>query len=410
VSGLRQVVAALVLALRSVRRNKLRAALTILGITIGVAAVVTVTALGAGARQSVNAQVSNMGSNALMVFSRSTRASGARTAGDGSRLAESDGEALVRESTSISLAAPYLRAGGPVIFEGQNASPQVHGTRLSYFAIRNWRVMKGELWSVAQEGGSERVVVLGSQTAVDLFGATDPIGHLVRIGRFPFRVVGVLEEKGQSPFGGSQDEIVFMPITTMRSRLVSGRPGEVSGLLFGATSPETTERAKLQAEEILRQRHHIREGEDDDFMVRSQAEFQQMQDAIYGALSMLLVSIAGVSLVVGGIGVMNIMLVSVAERTREIGIRMAIGARESDILVQFLAEALVLATLGGLVGTMVGYAAIVAFGRTLDWPMQLEPASLVTALGVSTTIGLVFGFFPARSAAQMDPVQALTRE
>lgn len=409
-SGLRQILAAVALALRSVRRNKLRAALTILGITIGVAAVVTVTALGAGARQNVNALVSNMGSNALMVFSRSTRASGARTAGDATRLSEADGEALVRESTSIALAAPYLRTGGPVIFEGQNASPQVHGTRLAYFAIRNWRVAKGELWSPAQESTSERVVVLGAQTAADLFGSTDPLGHLVRIGRFPFRVVGVLEEKGQSPFGGSQDEIVFMPITTMRSRLVARRPGEVNGLLFGATSAETTERAKLQAEEILRQRHRIREGEDDDFMVRSQAEFQQMQDSIYGALSMLLVSIAGISLVVGGIGVMNIMLVSVAERTREIGIRMAIGARESDILVQFLIEALVLATLGGLMGTVGGYAAIVAFGHTLDWPMELEPTSLVAALGVSTTIGLVFGFFPARSAARMDPVEALSRQ
>jgi putative ABC transport system permease protein len=404
------VLAAFVLALRSVRRNKLRAALTILGITIGVAAVVTVTALGAGARENVNALVSNMGSNALMVFSRNTRASGARTAGSGSRLSERDAEALVRESTSISRSTPYLRAGGPVMFEGQNASPQVHGTRLAYFAIRNWRVVRGELWSQVQEDTSERVVVLGSQTATDLFGSTDPVGHLVRIGRFPFRVIGVLEDKGQSPFGGSQDEIVFMPITTMRSRLLSGRPGEVSGLLFSATSSETTERAKTQAEEILRQHHRIKEGDDDDFMVRSQAEFQQMQDSIYGALSMLLVSIAGVSLVVGGIGVMNIMLVSVAERTREIGIRMAIGARESDILVQFLVEALVLATLGGLVGTAFGYAAIRAFSRTLEWPMKLEPASLLVALGVSTTIGLVFGFFPARSAARMDPVQALNRE
>jgi putative ABC transport system permease protein len=232
----------------------------------------------------------------------------------------------------------------------------------------------------------------------------------VRIGRYPFQVLGVLEEKGQSPFGQNQDELVLMPITTLRTHILFTRPNDTNAILFSATSAETSERAKLQAESILRQTHHIKEGDEDDFIVRSQAEFQAMQDAIYGALSALLIGIAAVSLFVGGIGVMNIMLVSVTERTREIGIRMAIGAREGDILLQFLIEALVLASLGGLVGTAIGYSAIFAFSRALDWPMKLEVGSLSMALGVSTTIGLVFGFFPARSAARMDPVQALGRE
>jgi putative ABC transport system permease protein len=405
-----RVVSALVMALRSVRRNKLRAGLTILGITIGVAAVVTVIALGRGARESVNDQISNLGSNALMVFPRSARPSGVRATGQGSRLSELDCEALVRESTSILMAAPFMRSAAQVVYEGTNANPTVVGTRLAYFEIRNWKVQKGTLWSASAEALSEQVVVIGSQTALDLFGSADPVGHTVRIGRHPYRVLGVLEEKGQSPFGQSQDEIVLMPISTQRSHLLFTRPHETHAVLFNATSAETTERAKRQAEQILRQRHRIKEGDEDDFIVRSQAEFQAMQDAIYGALSALLIGIAAVSLVVGGIGVMNIMLVSVAERTREIGIRMAIGAREWDIMSQFLIEALVLAILGGMVGTAVGYGAIVAFRTALEWPMKLEIGSLVLAVGVSSVIGLVFGFFPARSAARMDPVHALGRE
>jgi putative ABC transport system permease protein len=408
--GVSRVTAAVAMAWRAVVRNKLRAGLTILGITIGVAAVVTVIALGRGARENVNASISNLGSNALMVFPRSARASGVRMAQSGSRLNELDSEALVRESTSILRSAPFLRSMAQVVYEGENASPSVIGTRLDYFVIRNWKVMRGELWPTTAETLGDQVVVLGSQTARDLFGSADPVGHTVRIGQHPYTVLGVLEEKGQSPFGQSQDEVVLMPITTMRSHLLITKPHDTHALLFSATSAETTERAKRQAEQILRQRHRIGEDGEDDFIVRSQAEFQAMQDAIYGALSALLIGIATVSLVVGGIGVMNIMLVSVAERTREIGIRMAIGAREADIMTQFLVESVVLAILGGLVGTAIGYAGIVAFRTALDWPMKLELASVVLAVGVSSFIGIVFGFFPARRAAKMDPVVALGRE
>ena len=410
IAALGRILSSVVIALRAVRRNTLRAGLTILGITIGVAAVVTVTALGRGARESVSAQISNLGSNALIVFPRSARPSGLRNAAAGSRVSELDCPALVQESTSIRLCAPFLRAGGQVIYENQNTSPTIVGTRLSYFEVRSWKVAKGEAWSTTSESVSEKVVVLGVETAKSLFGSVDPVGKTIRIGRYPFTVLGVLEEKGQSPFGNSQDEIVLMPITTMRSHILFTRANDAHALLMSATTPETTERAKTQAEGILRQRHRIKEGDEDDFMVRSQSEFRQMQDAIFGALSTLLIAIAAVSLVVGGIGVMNIMLVSVAERTREIGIRMAIGAREGDIMVQFLVEALVLAMIGGLVGTGIGYGAIVAFAGLLDWPMKLELGSLALAGGVSTAIGVVFGFFPARSAAKLDPVQALGRE
>jgi putative ABC transport system permease protein len=405
-----RLLSGVLIAVRAVARNKLRAALTILGITIGVAAVVTVTALASGARESIGAQISNLGSNALIVFPRSARPSGARSLQAGSRLSEFDADALVRESTSIKLATPFLRASGTAVFEGQNAKASMVGARLSYFEIRNWKVTRGEVWSPTNEALGEKVVVVGSDTAKELFGSSDPVGRTVRIGRHPYRVIGVLEEKGPSPFGQSQDEILLMPLTTMRSHVLPTRRGETHAIMLSATSAETTERAKKQAEAILRDRHRIVEGGEDDFMVRSQAEFRQMQDAVFGALSALLIGIAAISLVVGGIGVMNIMLVSVTERTREIGIRMAIGARELDILVQFLMEALALATLGGLVGTGFGYGAIVGLGAALDWPMKLSPESLAIALGVSTTIGLVFGFFPARRAARMDPVTALGRE
>jgi putative ABC transport system permease protein len=401
---------AVIIAMRAVRRNKLRASLTILGITIGITAVVTVTALADGARSNINNQISNLGSNALIVFARSVRSSGVKNAASGSRLSELDSAALVRDSTSIRAAAPFLRSGGQIVYEGQNTKASIIGSRLSYFEIRNWKATKGELWSPTAESVSEKVVVIGTQTATDLFGSQDPVGRTIRIGRHPYRVVGVLEEKGPSPFGQSQDEVVVMPITTLRSHILVTRPFEVHGLMLSATSPETTDRAKAQAESILRQRHKIADGGEDDFVIRSQAEFRAMQDAIFGLLSLLLVGIAAISLVVGGIGVMNIMLVSVTERTREIGIRMAIGAREADIRTQFLLEALVLATAGGLIGTAFGYGAILGFSKALDWSMQLEPRSLAIALGTSSVIGLVFGFFPARRAARMDPVQALGRE
>jgi putative ABC transport system permease protein len=402
--------AALVIAGRAITRSGLRAALTILGITIGIMAVVTMTALGRGARESVGAQIASLGSNALIVFPNSTRSSGARSAVTGSRLSELDCEGLVHGSTSIAAAAPFLTAGGLAVFQGENAKTSIIGTRLDYFAIRSWHVVRGERWTRSAETIGAKVVVLGSQTAKDLFGSVDPVGHTIRLGRHPYQVIGVLEEKGASAIGQNQDQSVLMPIATMRSKIFATRPNETHGLLVSATSEATAERAKKQVESILRQRHGIVEGEEDDFVVRSQAEFRALQDAVFGALSALLVSIAAISLVVGGIGVMNIMLVSVTERTREIGIRMAIGAREADILAQFLVESLLLALVGGLAGTLLGLLAIQALASLLDWSLALHADSLVAALVVSTFVGLVFGFFPARRAARLDPVQALGRE
>ena len=406
-----RIFASIWIALRMVQRNKLRAGLTVIGITIGIAAVVTMTALGKGARSSVSASVSSLGSNMLIVFPQSGRSSGAKNNASGARLSELDGEALVRESTSIRLAAPFMRAGAQAVYEGQNTKTSVIGSRLSYFEVRNLKVVKGDKWTTASESVGEKVVLIGNTTAHDLFGTGDPIGRSIRVGKYPYQVIGLLEEKGNSPFGEDQDQIVLMPITTLRTHvLASARPTDVHGIMLSATSEETTGRALKQATEILRQRHHIPEGDEDDFVVRTQAELQSLQQGIFGALSLLLVAIAGISLLVGGIGVMNIMLVSVTERTREIGIRMAIGAREADIMIQFLAEAIALALAGGLVGTAFGYAAILGLSAALGWSMTLDQGSLVVALVVSSVIGLVFGFFPARRAAKLDPVTALARE
>ncbi len=408
-TSLSRFLSALFLAFRAVRRNKLRAGLTTLGITIGVAAVVTVTALATGARQGVMAQVSALGNNALIVFPRSSRASGVRV-DSSSKLNETDAKALARDSTSISGAVPFLRSGGTVVYESENTVTSFIGTRLDYFEVRGWALTDGEVWSASAEAVGEKVCVIGVETRKKLFGTSDPIGKQIRIGRFYFRVIGLLEEKGQSPFGQNQDEIIVLPITTMRGSIIRARPNEVHAILFNATSAETTGQAKRQAEMILRDRHRIPEGQDDDFEVRSQREFQELQETIFGYLTMLLVGVAAVSLVVGGIGVMNIMLVSVAERTREIGIRMAIGAREADILVQFLVEALVLATIGGLFGTILGWLFIAGFAKVLQWNMGLDVATLALALGTSSTIGLVFGYVPARNAARLDPIKALGRE
>jgi putative ABC transport system permease protein len=393
-----------------VLRNKLRAGLTVIGITIGIAAVTTMIALGRGARASVSNSVSSLGANALFVFPQSSHPSGAKNNSAGSRLSELDCDALPREATSIRLCAPFMRASAQVVYEGQNAKTSVIGSRLAYFEVRNLGVARGEKWTAESEAINEKVCLIGTTTARELFGSLDPIGRSLRIGRYAFRILGVLEEKGNSPFGEDQDEIVLMPITTLRTHVLEARPIDVHGLMLSATSPETAKHAEKQVADILRQRHHINEGDEDDFGIRSQAELQALQEGIFGALSALLVAIAAVSLVVGGIGVMNIMLVSVTERTREIGIRMAIGAREGDIMVQFLMEAIVLALAGGIIGATLGYAVVFAFSSALHWSMRVDPGSLMLAMGVSSAIGIVFGFFPARRAARLDPVQALQRE
>jgi putative ABC transport system permease protein len=399
------------LALLSIVRSTLRASLTILGILIGVAAVVTVTALGAGARDQVSSQIQNMGSNVILVAPQSAAASGAKGAlGAGARLTEEDGRAIMRDAVSVTAVAPALRSRAQVVAGEKNLSTQVIGTTRSFFPVRSWRVVRGSEWDEHDEATKSKVCIIGTTVATKLYGNEDPIGRQIRIGRHSYRIVGVLESKGEAPFGGDQDNQVLMPIGSMRGRVMRTAPGFAGVLLVSASSADTTQRAVAQIDSILRQRHHIEEGREPDFWLRTQQEFQEMQTAIYSLLTVLLVCIAAVSLVVGGIGVMNIMLVSVTERTREIGIRMAIGAQKADIMTQFLVEAVVLALIGGLAGALAGIGAIEFLGTTLGWPMKLDPTALAVAIMTSAMTGIAFGFFPARRAAQLDPIIALRHE
>jgi putative ABC transport system permease protein len=399
------------LALRAIARSTLRASLTILGILIGVAAVVTVTALGAGARERVSTQIQNMGSNVILVAPQSKARTGAKGAlGSGVRLTEDDGRAIVREAVSVTAAAPALRTRAQVVAAEKNWSSQVFGSTRAFFSVRNWRVEHGSEWDEHDEATKAKVCVLGTTVATKLFGGDDPVGRFIRIDRHSYRVLGVLESKGEAPFGGDQDDMVLMPISAMRGRVMKTAPGFAGVLLISSTSAETTNRAVAQIDSILKQRHHIPDGGESDFWIRTQQEFQQMQSAVYSLLTVLLVCIAAVSLVVGGIGVMNIMLVSVTERTREIGIRMAIGARAPDIMTQFLVEAVVLALIGGLSGALAGIGIIEFLGEALEWPMKLDPTALTVAVMTSGLTGIAFGFFPARRAATLDPIVALRHE
>ncbi len=399
------------LALRAIVRNPLRASLTILGILIAVSAVVTVDALGAGGRARVSAQIDAIGSNFIVVFPQSSQSSGARGAqGSGMRLTEEDGRAILRESTSVSAVAPALRAAVQVVYGDQNWSTQAFGTRLSYLDVRNWTVQRGEPWLPHDEATKAKVVLIGETVAKNVFGSEDPVGHTVRIGRYPYRVLGVLAVKGETPFGADQDDIVLMPSTSFRARVMRTPPNFAGALLASASSTETTDRAVRQIDAILRQRHRIEPGRDPDFVIRTQKEFAAMKDRISDVLALLLLFVAAVSLVVGGIGVMNIMLVSVTERTREIGIRMAIGAREGDIRAQFLVEAITLAFLGGVAGVLVGAGFIAGLRAFLGWPMSLRPLAVAVSIGVSAATGVGFGFFPATRAAKLDPMEALRHE
>jgi putative ABC transport system permease protein len=408
---MRSILDGIRLALRSIARSPLRASLTVLGILIGVCAVIVVTALGTGARDSVGSQIQSLGANFVIIFPQNSQASGKRGAlGSGARLSEEDGRTIMRESTSVVAIAPVLRAGGQIVYGDQNWGTNIIGTTIPYFQVRNWHVVRGQLWDPHDEIVKTKVVVLGSSVATTLFGNEDPVGRTVRIGRYPYRVVGVLESKGEAPFGGDQDDCVLMPIASYRSRVSKVPPGFAGVLMASASSPETTGRAVTQIDAILRQRHHIDEGRDPDFEIHTQKEFAEMQQSVFGLLTALLIGVAAVSLIVGGIGVMNIMLVSVTERTREIGIRMAIGAREGNIQAQFLIESVVLALIGGLVGTVIAVAVVAVVAKILGWAMPLDLTPIAIAIAVSGGIGVGFGFFPARRAAKLDPIEALRHE
>jgi putative ABC transport system permease protein len=392
-------------------RSPLRSMLTVLGILVGIAAVVVVVALGEGASGSIGGRIESLGSNVVYVFDQPQTRSGARRApGAVAGLTDADAETLRREAASIAGVSVFSSTTSQVTTAFGNARTGIMGTDLSYFPVRGFELADGRLWTASEERAKARVCLIGPSAASKLFGSADPLGRTLRIGKHPYLVVGTLVPKGQSPFGQDQDDRIMMPIGTWRAHVSPQMGNRVHMIMASAKGFERAEQAVLEIEAILRQRHHVPEAAEPDFVVRSQEQFREMQERIVRVLSVLLLSVAAVSLFVGGVGVMNIMLVTVTERRREIGIRMAVGAQPGDIQVQFLVEAITLTAVGGALGLGVAAGLVAAARYGLGWAMELGPGAIVVALGTSLGVGVLFGFLPARRAALVEPMEALRHE
>ena len=398
-------------AFRALGRNKLRSLLTALGIIIGVACVVATIGIGEGARTQSENQLRSLGTNFLMIFPGTTTSSGAKSGfGSNSKLSESDVDAIREEVSAVVYVSATIRTVAQVIYGNQNWSTSIQGGEVDWPLIRSWNVAQGQFFTDADNRAASKVCVLGQTLVTNLFGDEDPVGKMIRIKNIPFRVVGVLEAKGGSMMGQDQDDTVIAPYQTVRKKLMGTTA--VGGILASAASNDMVTRAQEEISALLRQRHKINKGagQDDDFMIRSQTEMLQQAEEQSKTMSMLLWSIAGVSLLVGGIGIMNIMLVSVTERTREIGVRMAIGAKGGDIRAQFLVEAVVLSITGGVLGIALGVGIQRAVAFYAHWPVLVSTDSVSLAFLFSALIGVTFGFYPALKASRLDPIEALRYE
>jgi putative ABC transport system permease protein len=407
--------AVLRIALKALRVNKLRTALTMLGMIIGVAAVITMLAVGGGAQERVREQLKNLGSNLMLVLPGSTTASGVKLgAGAAQVLSEEDALAIALEVQGVVVAAPTIRGTGQVVAGNANWSTQFFGTTNDYLVARDWPLAAGRLFEPAEVAGSGKVALIGQTTAKQLFGeGVDPIDQVIRVRKVPLTVIGVLERKGQNALGQDQDDIVLMPISTARNRVLGQTQGRQRRI--GAISVKVADGVDMKVVEerirdLLRQRLKVQPGAEDPFTIRNLTEILQAQEAASRVLTLLLGAVASVSLLVGGIGIMNIMLVSVTERTREIGLRMAVGARARDILEQFLVEAVTLSMIGGLAGIVLGVAGSYVVGALANWTIAITPQSIALAAGFSAIVGVFFGFYPARKASRLLPIEALRYE
>ena len=406
--------ATLRVALNALRVNLLRSVLTMLGIIIGVAAVITMLAVGSGAEARIKEQIKSLGSNLMIITAGARTANGARIgAGITPDLTEDDAAAIAREVPEVEAVAPTYRGSAQVVFGNANWATQVFGITPDYFTVRNWTLESGRMFEPAEMSGAGKVAMIGQTVARELFGDVDPMDQTIRIKNVPVTIVGVLGRKGQNMTGNDQDDVIMVPLATARNRIVgveTGKPRQVGMIQIKVFDGESMGETEEKIRALLRQRLRTAEGQPDPITVRNLTEMLAAQEESSKVMSMLLAAVASVSLLVGGIGIMNIMLVSVTERTREIGLRMAVGARGGDILTQFLVEAVTLSLVGGLIGVALGIGGSWMIAEFAGWQTQLSSASIALAVSFSAAIGIFFGFYPARKAARLLPIQALRYE
>jgi putative ABC transport system permease protein len=402
------------IALGALRAHTLRTSLAMLGIVIGVAAVIAMVSVGAGAQRRIEEQIQSMGSNLILLLPGASTSGGIRFGlGSQQTLTEEDARAIALEVPTVEVAAPLVRGSAQTLFGNLNWSTVIHGVTPDYLAAREWDVANGKMFGPEDVDAAAKTAVLGQTVALNLFGDADPVGQTIRIKKVPFTVAGVLVPKGQSAWGQDQDDVIMIPISTAKKKVLGANrsnPRAVSSVSIRVREPGAIEAAQEQVRDLLRQRHRLQPGQEDDFNMRVLAEMFAAQEESARVMTSLLAAIASVSLLVGGIGIMNIMLVSVTERTREIGVRMAVGARGRDILTQFLVEAMTLSVAGGLVGVALGLVTAQVIAGLAEWSTEVSPEAIGVAFLFSAVVGVFFGFYPARKASRLDPIEALRYE